>query len=184
MRRRHGRRCGFRSSLSREDYAYRASGSTKRMRGLSPADRTLDMRTHAVLTHLVVTMIAAPAAVLAACAANPTPSSNTGPTSAAEAPHPDTKAEPGNCDFYNYYHDESRNSAGASKCATDCDCDGMRSCKSGTCQGEARAKVDCNSPSRHWNEAWNPQGAGKCTADCDCDGRRTCQAGVCQGVAC
>lgn len=139
---------------------------------------------HMTLKRFFVTTIAAACACVCACAANPPPEGTTPQsTSAAEAPHADTKAEPGNCDYYNYYHDESKNSAGAGKCATDCDCDGMRSCKSGACQGEARAKVDCNSTSRHWNEAWNTEGAGKCSSDCECDGQRTCQAGQCQGVA-
>lgn len=141
------------------------------------------MRTPANLKHLLVTTIATSAALFVACGANPGPSSTAPTSSQAEGPYPDTKAEPGNCDFYNYHHDESKNSGGAAKCATDCDCDGMRSCKSGTCQGEARAKVECNSPDRHWNEAWNPQGAGKCASDCDCDGRRFCKGGVCQGAA-
>jgi hypothetical protein len=140
------------------------------------------MRFNPILKGVLVTAIAAPAALIAACAASPA-ASTTASAAVPETSHPDTKAEPGNCDFYNYYHDESRNSAGPAKCATDCDCDGMRSCKSGACQGEARAQIDCNSPNRHWNEAWNPQGAGKCAADCECDGRRTCQAGTCQGVA-
>jgi hypothetical protein len=142
------------------------------------------MFTAAILKRLVVMTIAVPAALVAACATTPAPSSANAPQSlSAEVPRPDTKAEPGNCDYYNYYHDESKNTAGGGKCATDCDCDGMRSCKSGSCQGEARAKIDCNSPDRHWNEAWNPQGAGKCASDCDCDGRRACQAGTCQGAA-
>jgi hypothetical protein len=145
------------------------------------------MRTNATLTRLLAMMIVAPAALLSGCAEKPgaTGATNAMPPSAAvrEARHPDTKAEPGNCNFYNYYHDETRNSGGAGRCATDCDCDGMRSCASGTCQGQPRARVDCDSPDYHWNEAWNPQGAGKCAGDCDCDGRRTCQAGVCQGVA-
>ena len=141
------------------------------------------MRVHAGLKHLAVLLIVAPAGLFAACTeTTPTPTAAT-PFSVAVVPHPDTKAEPGNCDFYNYYHDESKNSIGAGKCTTDCDCDGMRSCKSGGCQGEARAQVECNNPARHWNEVWNTQGAGKCASDCDCDGRRTCLAGACQGVA-
>jgi hypothetical protein len=141
------------------------------------------MRTNTTRKHLLVLAIVGSSALFAACAANPGPSGTTPSSSAPEARHPDTKAEPGNCNFYNYYHDESKNSGGAGKCATDCDCDGMRSCASGACQGEARAQVDCNSPDRHWNEAWNPQGAGKYASDCDCDGRRTCNAGACQSVA-
>jgi hypothetical protein len=145
------------------------------------------MRTNATLKRLLAMTIAAPAALLGGCAETPraTGATNAMPPSAAapEARHPDTKAEPGNCNFYNYYHDESRNSGGAGRCGTDCDCDGMRSCASGTCQGQPRPQADCNSPDYHWNEAWNPHGAGKCAGDCDCDGRRTCQAGVCQGMA-
>jgi|CZKU01.1.fsa_nt_gi hypothetical protein len=137
----------------------------------------------AILKRCLVTAAAASAVLVAACATTPPPASTTVQSNSAEVSHPDTKADPGNCDYYNYYHNESKNSAGAGKCATDCDCDGMRSCKSGACQGEARAKIDCNSPDRHWNEAWNPLGAGKCASDCDCDGRRGCQAGTCQGVA-
>ena len=141
------------------------------------------MPTNELMKRLLLATVATSAVVLAACATSPGAPSSTAQSLSAEAPHADTKAEPGNCDYYNYYHDESKNPVGGGKCATDCDCDGMRSCKSGTCQGEARAKIDCNSPDRHWNEAWNPQGAGKCSSDCDCDGRRACQAGTCQGVA-
>lgn len=106
------------------------------------------------------------------------------PTPSSPGPqHPDTKSEPGNCDFYNYYHDKSKNPGGPGTCTTDCDCDGMRACRAGICGGDARPAVDCDSPSRYWNEAWNPQGAGRCSSDCECDGRRTCQSGVCTGVA-
>jgi hypothetical protein len=141
------------------------------------------MRTTTILNRFLVTTIAIPAALLAACAASPGASSTTPMSEPPGTPHADTKAEPGHCDFYNYYHDEAKSSGGAGKCATDCDCDGMRSCKSGTCQGEARAQVACNSPSRRWNEAWNPQGAGKCATDCDCDRERTCHAGACGAAA-
>lgn len=136
-----------------------------------------------VVKRVLGTTIVVSASLIAACAATPPGSSSTVNSLSAQVSHPDTKAEPGNCDYYNYYHDESKNSAGGGRCASDCDCDGMRSCKSGACQGEARANVDCNSPDRHWNEAWNPEGAGKCASDCECDGRRACQAGACQGVA-
>jgi hypothetical protein len=131
--------------------------------------------------HLLASMVV-PSVLMAACAGNQAASTST-PSSAVAEVHPDTKAEPGNCDYYNYYHNEARNTAGPSKCATDCDCDGMRSCKAGTCEGQPRPLADCNSPDRRWNEAWNPQGAGKCSTDCECDGKRTCQAGTCQGVA-
>jgi hypothetical protein len=138
---------------------------------------------HPILARVSVTTIAALAGLVLACAQNPPARTTTAGIASPQAMPPDTKAEPGNCNFYNYYHDESKNSGGPGRCATDCDCDGMRTCASGNCSGEARAQVDCNSPNRHWNEAWNPQGAGKCASDCDCDGRRTCQAGTCQGVA-
>lgn len=139
------------------------------------------MRTTAILKCLLVTTLAAPVALFAACAATTGPS-RTSPLSDPGAPHPDTKAEPGHCNFYNYYHDESKNAAGAGKCATDCDCDGMRSCKAGACEGAARAQIDCNSPDHRWNEAWNTLGAGRCASDCECDGARTCQGGTCQEV--
>lgn len=153
------------------------------------------MSTATILRRLFTTTItlAVPVAFVVACAASAgTPSSPSG--SPADGPHPDTMAEPGNCNYFNYYHDESKNPAGASKCATDCDCDGMRSCKAGLCDGEPRPNIDCDSPKHRWNEAWNPQGPGKCSTDCDCDGRRTCvwpplkqragvAAGTCEGVA-
>jgi hypothetical protein len=99
------------------------------------------------------------------------------------AQHPDTKAELGNCDYYNYYHDESKTPSGPGTCATDCDCDGMRACRAGVCGGDARPPIDCDNPNHHWNEAWNPQGPGRCSSDCDCDGRRTCEKGMCTGAA-
>jgi hypothetical protein len=105
------------------------------------------------------------------------------PSPASPGPqHPDTKAEPGNCDYYNYYHDESRNPGGSGTCSTDCDCDGMRACRAGVCGGDARPPIDCDNPNRHWNEAWSSQGAGRCSSDCDCDGRRTCVNGMCTGT--
>jgi hypothetical protein len=103
--------------------------------------------------------------------------------SPAVAQQADTKSELGNCDYYNYYHDESKNPTGSGTCSTDCDCDGMRTCRGGVCGGDARPPVDCDNPNRHWNEAWNSQGAGRCSSDCDCDGRRTCEKGQCTGVA-
>lgn len=87
------------------------------------------------------------------------------------------------CNYINYEHDEAANAAGPGKCTSNCDCDGMRNCVSGACQGVARPALSCNSPDRHWNEAWNPLGAGKCATDCECDGQRTCAAGVCTGIA-
>ena len=41
-----------------------------------------------------------------------------------------------NCGGANYYHDESANPQGLGICATDCECDGNRVCRQGTCQGE------------------------------------------------
>lgn len=141
------------------------------------------MRANTFSQRLVITAIAAVAALFVACASNPGPSGTTPASNAGEAEHPDTKAAPGDCEYYNYYHNESKNSGGPGKCTDDCECDGMRSCTSGVCEGEARKKVDCNDPDRRWNEAWNPQGPGKCSDDCECSGRRTCQSGTCQGVA-
>jgi len=101
----------------------------------------------------------------------------------ASARDPSSADDHNQCNYINYKHDEATNAAGAGKCASDCDCDGMRSCASGACQGVARPQLSCNSPDRHWNEAWNPQGPGRCATDCECDGQRTCSAGVCAGVA-
>jgi hypothetical protein len=86
------------------------------------------------------------------------------------------------CDFVNYHRDESVNVQGPGQCTTDCDCDGMRSCKDGTCTGEARPNdvSHCNDPSYRWNEAWNGGGSGVCANDCECDGTRNCVAGHCQ----
>jgi hypothetical protein len=91
------------------------------------------------------------------------------------------------CDFVNYHHNEAKNAKGPGKCASDCDCDGMRSCESGTCTGKARPEkltpAICNSEDYHYQEAWTPAGPGKCASDCDCDGQRTCASGQCTGVA-
>ena len=140
------------------------------------------MSTTAVLRHLVAT-VAVPAALFTACAAT---QGQSGVMSAYDPPpgmHPDTKAAPGECQYYNYYHDESKNPAGAGKCAEECDCDGMRTCRRGVCDGAARPRTDCNDANRRWNEAWNPLGPGKCSTDCDCDGTRTCHHGECEGGA-
>jgi hypothetical protein len=87
----------------------------------------------------------------------------------------------------NYHHDEAKNPKGAGSCASDCDCDGMRSCTSGVCQGKARPETltaqTCNSKDYHYRESWTPAGAGKCSGDCECDGLRTCASGSCQGTA-
>jgi hypothetical protein len=42
------------------------------------------------------------------------------------------------CNTPQYHWNESLNPAGAGRCANDCECDGLRSCLSGTCQGTAR----------------------------------------------
>jgi len=133
-----------------------------------------------------------------ACAdpAPPAPATALSPSPSASppVPHADTKAEGGDCKYFNYYHDESKNAGSPGACATECDCDGMRACTGGACQGDPRPAIDCDSPKHKWNEAWNPLGAGKCDGDCDCDGRRTCvwpplkqrasaKSGLCEGVA-
>jgi hypothetical protein len=102
-------------------------------------------------------------------------------TSPAMDPSGTTSAN--QCNFFNYHHDEAKNAAGAGKCTTDCDCDGMRDCRGGACDGVARPQISCNHVDYHWNEAWNTQGAGKCGSDCDCDGLRSCASGTCQGEA-
>ena len=91
------------------------------------------------------------------------------------------------CNFVNFHHDEARNGQGAGACASDCDCDGMRSCVAGKCQGTARPAAStataCNSKEYHYNESWSASGAGKCSGDCECDGMRTCTSGSCSGTA-
>ncbi len=124
------------------------------------------------VTHVVAAGLAS---VLVACVAG------------ACSPARDASSAARDCNFVNYHHDEAKNAAGAGKCATDCDCDGMRTCAGGTCQGTARPATTgpsvCNNKDYRWNEAWNPQGAGRCANDCECDGLRTCTAGTCQGTA-
>lgn len=87
------------------------------------------------------------------------------------------------CDFVNYHRDESINERGPGQCATDCDCDGTRSCTNGSCTGVARpAPTDtaaCDDPSYKWNEDWNGGGAGVCANDCECNGSRRCESGHC-----
>lgn len=129
------------------------------------------------------------AAIATACGpaqpAQPPPAGTDAPL--GNAAHADTPVPAdGKCDFVNYYHDESKNAKGAGKCATDCDCDGMRSCTSGECQGKARpdtlTKETCDQKDYVYNEAWTPAGAGKCANDCECDGLRTCVSGQCTGT--
>ncbi len=91
------------------------------------------------------------------------------------------------CNYVNFHHNEAKNAIGPGKCASDCDCDGMRSCVEGACSGVARpAKLNaetCNSKEYHYQEAWTAAGAGKCSGDCECDGLRTCSSGQCTGTA-
>jgi hypothetical protein len=86
------------------------------------------------------------------------------------------------CDFVNYHRDETVNVQGPGRCSSDCDCDGMRSCKEGVCTGEARpiGTDRCDDPTYRWNEAWNGGGSGVCANDCECDGTRSCVNGRCQ----
>ncbi len=105
------------------------------------------------------------------------------PTAVPDTPVP----ADGQCNFVNYHHDESKNAKGPGKCASDCDCDGMRGCASGACQGTARpttlTRETCNRKDYHYRESWTPAGAGKCSNDCECDGLRTCVSGQCTGNA-
>jgi hypothetical protein len=93
----------------------------------------------------------------------------------------------GKCDYVNYHHNEAKNPKGPGKCASDCDCDGMRSCDAGKCAGTARpAKLTaetCNNKDYLYQEAWTKAGPGKCSGDCECDGLRTCTNGECTGMA-
>jgi hypothetical protein len=102
-------------------------------------------------------------------------------------PQPAANAAANSCNFVNYHHDEAKNAAGSGKCSNDCDCDGMRTCTSGSCTGTARPAVTgpaaCNNKEYRWNEAWNTAGPGRCASDCECDGLRTCTSGACQGTA-
>jgi hypothetical protein len=69
------------------------------------------------------------------------------------------------------HHDEAKNAKGPGKCASDCECDGMRSCVSGKCSGKARPKKltaeTCNNTDYHYQESWTPAGAGTCSGDCE-----------------
>ena len=93
----------------------------------------------------------------------------------------------GQCDYVNYFHNEAKNPKGPATCASDCDCDGTRSCVAGKCTGTARpvkltAEV-CNNKGYHYQEAWTKAGPGKCAGDCECDGLRNCTNGECTGTA-
>jgi hypothetical protein len=103
-----------------------------------------------------------------------------GCNSHAEAPR--QPASQPQCDYVNYHHDEAVNVQGPGRCTTDCDCDGMRSCRDGACTGDARptGMDHCNDPGYRWNEAWNGGGTGLCANDCECDGTRACVSGHCQ----
>jgi hypothetical protein len=93
----------------------------------------------------------------------------------------------GQCDFVNFYHNEAKNPVGPGKCASDCDCDGMRSCVAGKCTGTPRpvklTAETCNTKDYRYQELWTKAGPGKCTGDCECDGLRTCTNGECTGTA-
>ena len=92
-----------------------------------------------------------------------------------------------NCNYVNFHHNEAKNAKGPSKCTSDCDCDGMRSCEVGACTGKARPEKltaeTCNNKDYQYQETWTPKGAGKCAGDCECDGLRTCVSGQCSGTA-
>jgi hypothetical protein len=127
------------------------------------------------------------AVVATACGpAQPPPAAPDAPGGKAAVADTPVPAD-GQCDFVNYYHDEAKNPKGPGKCGSDCDCDGMRSCTSGACQGKARpeklTREVCNSKDYHYRESWTPAGAGRCASDCECDGLRTCASGVCTGPA-
>lgn len=87
------------------------------------------------------------------------------------------------CLVDSYTRDESVNPMGPSRCSSDCDCDGARSCSSSNfCQGEARS---CVGEDYLWDESLNTRPYG-CDDenDCECDGGRTCSfAGFCEGRA-
>jgi hypothetical protein len=118
-----------------------------------------------------------------ACGPSPSPAADVRGAAVADTPVP----ADGQCDFVNYHHDEARNAKGSGKCASDCDCDGMRSCTSGTCQGTARpdklTPETCDRKEYHYRESWTAAGPGKCANDCECDGTRSCVSGQCTGTA-
>lgn len=135
---------------------------------------------HAIASALLIGL----AAVAAACGpAQQPPAAPGGAGAVADTPVP----ADGKCDFVNYRHDEARNPNGPGKCASDCDCDGMRSCTAGACQGKARPDTltaeTCNRKDYLYRESWTPAGAGKCAGDCECDGLRSCVSGQCTGTA-
>ena len=55
--------------------------------------------------------------------------------SAGEPARDAASAAGAGCNFVTYHHDEAKNAGGAGRCTNDCDCDGMRGCASGACQG-------------------------------------------------
>lgn len=138
---------------------------------------------HPVAARLIVAALLLPTLAVGwlACAAPSATPQNA--SSVADTPRPANN----DCDYVNFHHDESKNAGGAGKCASDCDCDGMRTCKSGSCAGTARPEVlnatTCNTKEYRYNEAWTPAGPGKCASDCECDGSRHCVSGSCQGTA-
>ena len=82
-----------------------------------------------------------------------------------------------------FFHDESFNELGPSRCAEDCQCDGNRKCLNNHCVGTARETpfIECNGPSIFVDESQNAGAPGKCLDDCQCDGNRRCQNGFCAG---
>ena len=157
---------------------------------LTEADSCLDPRLASLRSVMNITRSFLPFSivsslfVLVACGGSKTTvATGDHPAAVADTPVP----ADGKCDFVNYHHDEAKNATGPSACASDCDCDGMRSCTSGACTGTARpatlTSATCNSKDYVYNEAWTPAGAGHCAGDCECDGLRTCVSGQCTGTA-
>ena len=80
------------------------------------------------------TCLAGLAALAAACGPAQPPAAPGGNVAVADTPVP----ADGQCDFVNFHHDEAKNPKGPGKCASDCDCDGKRTCQAGACEGVAR----------------------------------------------
>ena len=96
-----------------------------------------------------------------------------------------------------YYWDEARNPMGPNTCENDMQCDGLRVCNAGWCQGDARqpgyvptqpvqfyvAPRPMKTVDYYWDESRNPQGSNRCEDDWQCDGLRQCADGMCQGTS-